>query len=264
MTITLHFVRHAQGFHNLCTANHTLPDPLLTPLGKEQCATLSQNFPSSSKITHLVCSPLRRTLYTTLYSFPRAIARGIPILALPEIQETSTLPCDTGSAPAALAEEFSGSVDLGLVHEGWNSKSGRWASNAQAIEKRAREARVWLRELGEKAEREGEEDVNIVVVTHGGFLHYFTDDWEDSTLFVGTGWSNTEFRSYQFRAADSSDPNAAIQETKESRERRKGTEKPLTDDEQRNLRAAAESGWQQDGFQQKVKTEDGKEVEVAA
>lgn len=62
------------------------------------------------------------------------------------------------------------------MKEGWNSKKGRWASNAPAIEKRAREARVWLRELGEKALREGVEDVNIVVVTHGGFLHYFTDD----------------------------------------------------------------------------------------
>lgn len=65
---------------------------------------------------------------------------------------------------------------MGLVHEGWNSKSGRWASNAPAIEKRAREARVWLRELGVRAEKEGMQDVNIVVVTHGGFLHYFTDD----------------------------------------------------------------------------------------
>lgn len=65
---------------------------------------------------------------------------------------------------------------MGLVHEGWNSKSGRWASNAPAIEKRAREARVWLRDLGMRAQEEGVEDVNIVVVTHGGFLHYFTED----------------------------------------------------------------------------------------
>ncbi|KAK6599054.1 phosphoglycerate mutase [Botrytis cinerea] len=249
MPITLHFVRHAQGFHNLCTANHTLPDPLLTELGKTQCTTLSQSFPSPQKITHIVASPLRRTLYTALYSFPSAIARGIQVIALPEIQETSTLPCDTGSAPAALAEEFAGSVDLGLVHEGWNSKSGRWASNAPAIEKRAREARVWLRDLGMRAQEEGVEDVNIVVVTHGGFLHYFTEDWEDSSLFVGTGWTNTEFRS--------------ARNERKSR-KKKGNREALTEDEQRNLRAVAESGWQQDGFQQKVMSEEGREVEVAA
>ncbi|KAI9650735.1 hypothetical protein NHQ30_000759 [Ciborinia camelliae] len=244
MTITLHFVRHAQGFHNLCTANHTLPDPLLTDTGKAQCRTLSETFPHPEKITHIVASPLRRTLYTALYSFPTAISRGIKVSALPEVQETSTLPCDTGSEPAALAEEFAENVDLSLVTEGWNSKKGRWDANAPAIEKRAREARVWLRELGAKAEKEGMEDVNI---------------WEDSSLFVGTGWSNTEFRSYNFSAADYSDSNASVQETKESRERRKGSEKPLTADEQRNLRASAEMGWQTDGFQQKVK-----EVEVVA
>lgn len=62
--------------------------------------------------------------------------------------------------------------------DGWNSKKGRWDANARAIETRAREARVWLRELGVRAEGEGDgvQDVNIVVVTHGGFLHYFTDD----------------------------------------------------------------------------------------
>ncbi|KAF7861845.1 hypothetical protein EAF04_007727 [Stromatinia cepivora] len=264
MTITLHFIRHAQGFHNLSTANHSMPDPLLTPTGKSQCETLSQTFPSPEKITHIIASPLRRTLYTALYSFPTAIAHGIKVIALPEIQETSTLPCDTGSEPAALAEEFAGSVDLGLVTQGWNSKVGRWDANAPAIEKRAREARVWLRGLGMKAEREGVEDVNIVVVTHGGFLHYFTDDWEDSTLFVGTGWSNTEFRSYNFRAADYTNANASIEETKESRERRKGTEKPLSVEEQRNLKLAAENGWQKDGFQQKVRdgveNEEGKEM----
>lgn len=32
----------------------------------------------------------------------------------------------------------------------------------------------------------------------GGFLHYITDDWESKDKFPGTGWANTEFRSYTF------------------------------------------------------------------
>lgn len=40
----------------------------------------------------------------------------------------------------------------------------RWAPNAKAIENRARDAREWLMNRPEK---------EIVVVTHGGFLHYF-------------------------------------------------------------------------------------------
>ncbi|APA08669.1 hypothetical protein SS1G_02406 [Sclerotinia sclerotiorum 1980 UF-70] len=265
MTITLHLVRHAQGFHNLSTKNHSMPDPLLTPLGKTQCETLSQIFPTKT-ITHLIASPLRRTLYTALYSFPTFITTGSKVIALPELQETSTLPCDTGSEPAALAEEFAGSVDLELVSEGWNSKTGRWDANAPAIERRAREARVWLRDLGRESERQGVSDVNIVVVTHGGFLHYLSDDWENSTLFVGTGWSNTEFRSYNFRDAEYTDSNASIEETRESRSRRKGSEKSLSVEEQRNLKLVAENGWQKDGFQQKKEDAEelAKGVEVVA
>merc|ERR1711939_993415 len=107
--VTIHCVRHAQGFHNLSLANHTIPDPLLTPHGKSQCQTLSSTFPSPSKITHLVSSPLRRTLYTTLLSFPTAITRGIRITALSELQETSNLPCEFSQG------EFAGTVDLSHV-----------------------------------------------------------------------------------------------------------------------------------------------------
>ena len=69
MPIYLHLVRHAQGYHNLSAANHTLPDPDLTPLGKEQCAALRRAFPLHDKVTYLVASPMRRTLYTCLYAF---------------------------------------------------------------------------------------------------------------------------------------------------------------------------------------------------
>jgi broad specificity phosphatase PhoE len=245
----LHLVRHAQGFHNLSTENHILPDPSLTPLGEEQCATLSSEFPYHSKITHLVASPLRRTLYTTLLSFPTSISSGKKVLALPELQETSDLPCDTGSAPSALQEEFGpkGQVDLSLVHDGWNVKKGRWEPSASAIEKRAKEARVFLRNLGKEAVDSTGEDQHIVVVTHGGYLHYFTEDWDGHAKFTGTGWANTEFRSYEFDAE--AEETASLIETKESRARREGTEHPLTKTEQRELRDTAEKGWSASGFQ---------------
>ncbi|PQE17712.1 Histidine phosphatase superfamily clade-1 protein [Rutstroemia sp. NJR-2017a BVV2] len=279
MPTTIHLVRHAQGFHNLTTANHSLPDPLLTPHGLEQCRALSQTFPSPTSITHLVSSPLRRTLYTTLYSFPSVVSRGVKVVALPEIQETSDLPCDTGSDVGVLREEFDagefkGMVDLGLVKEGWNDKTGgRFEPSSGAIQARAREARVWLRGLGK--DYEGEGDVNVVVVTHGGFLHYFTEDvsqhtytyifipflhhssfsppqieliinpkqWEDSAKFSGTGWENTEFRSYRFVDEKGDDANASVKETRESRERRNGSEKELTREEQENLRRVTEDSW---------------------
>lgn len=114
------------------------------------------------------------------------------------------------------------------------------------------DARRFLRALGDKWE--GEEEVHIVVVTHGGFLHYFTEDFEgavnDGT--VGTGWSNTEFRSYIFVGKDGEveGDRASIAETKESRERRgRGGVKVLSRGEQMKLKAAAEAEWNQKGFQ---------------
>jgi len=175
----VHLVRHAQGFHNLSYANHSIPDPLLTEYGQQQCRELSEAFPDTSALDLIVASPLKRTIYTALLSFPSVIAeKQLKVVALPEIQETSDLPCDTGSEPSELAREFDGKpVDLHLVQEGWNSKKGKWASYDDAIDARAREARQWLMSRDEE---------EIAVVTHGGYLHYFTQDWADHSKFVGT------------------------------------------------------------------------------
>ena len=162
-------VRHAQGFHNLCVANHSMKDPLLTPFGEKQCYDLAQSFPDHESIELLVCSPLRRTIYTTLLAFSQDLDRCGTVIALPEAQETADVPCDTGSDVSALRQEMADKpVDLSRVTDGWNSKSGRWAPIPKALEKRAKEVRQWLKARPEKA---------IVLVTHGGFVHYFTEDW---------------------------------------------------------------------------------------
>ncbi|KAI9784736.1 MAG: hypothetical protein M1816_000739 [Peltula sp. TS41687] len=69
-----------------------------------------------------------------------------------------------------------------------------------------------------------------------------TEDWTDSNSLPGTGWENTECRSYQFM--DEGGDNASLAETQESRQRRRGTEKPLTNDEQLQLRVATEKAWE--------------------
>ena len=93
------------------------------------------------------------------------------IIALPEAQETGNVPCDTGSDPAALKKEFADlPVDFGLVKEGWNSKVGKWAPDADSLRARAKEVRQWLKARPEK---------EIVLVTHGGILHFLNEDWAD-------------------------------------------------------------------------------------
>ena len=47
------------------------------------------------------------------------------LIALPDVQETSDVPCDTGSDPGVLEKEFVEKglpVDLELLEDGWNNK----------------------------------------------------------------------------------------------------------------------------------------------
>lgn len=200
MPPTIHLVRHAQGFHNLNEGKHFMRDPLLTPLGEEQCAKLREEFPYLEHVSLVVASPLKRTVYTALHAFHEILfdreirPNGPKIVALPELQETSDMPCDTGSDLPELGGEFLGKpVDLTLVRDGWNSKVGKWAPTGDKVHGRAREARLWLMNRPED---------HIVVVTHGGFLHYFTEDWADHNKFCG------EFRSLRkdLWASAESDP----------------------------------------------------------
>lgn len=252
MAPIIHCVRHAQGVHNLCTANHVIHDPLLTDLGHEQCAKLRENFPRHAEVDLVTASPLRRTIYTAFESFGPVFDShpGMKLIALPDVQETSDVPCDTGSEPQALKEEFAGKpIDLDMVYEGWNNKTGRFAPTNKALKERALAARRWLKARPEK---------EIIVVTHGGYLHYFTEDWEDSSQYQGTGWVNTEYRTYTFSEethdvdleGNSLDgDNASIVETIESRTRR-GKEGPTPDrEQQKSLYKLGTQGWDDQGLQ---------------
>jgi broad specificity phosphatase PhoE len=171
MAPTIHLVRHAQGYHNLRQENETMHDPDLTPLGEEQCAALRKAFPDHDKVTRLLASPMRRTLYTCIHAFGQD--KLYPVVALDVLQEVSDVPSDTGSAVEKIRAEFGDKLDASRVRESWVDK-GPDSPFEPALDKltaRAREARVAIRELA------GKGDEHIVVVSHGGFLHFLTDDW---------------------------------------------------------------------------------------
>jgi broad specificity phosphatase PhoE len=195
---TIHFVRHAEvsttnkpslfkgtnidtdapkAYHNVKPENNQIYDPKLTPLGERQCHKLRDEFPLHKLIDLLVSSPLSRTVYTTLLSFTPGTERGLKVIALPELQEVGDFPCDTGSDLEVLKKELEDKpVDLSLVPEDWNSKKGEWKSTEDKVNRRASKTRLWLKARPEK---------NIVVVTHGGLVHYLTGDWTDNGKFAG-------------------------------------------------------------------------------
>jgi hypothetical protein len=60
-------------------------------------------------------------------SLPRRFKANpnMKLILLPDIQETSDVPCDTGTDPALLQKEIDEKglpVDASLVHDGWNDK----------------------------------------------------------------------------------------------------------------------------------------------
>ncbi|ORY04142.1 histidine phosphatase superfamily [Clohesyomyces aquaticus] len=244
---TLHFIRHAQGYHNLSIEAHSVRDPLLTPHGEQQCNALYQEISSQvdlNSITCIISSPLRRTLYTALNIFRPVLTANpdLKIIALAELQETSALPCDVGSSLQDLQCEFKDRpVDLSRVKEGWNEKqSGPFAPRADLVAERALQARKFL---------QSREEESVAVVTHGGLLHFLTEDWAGHAKFCGTGWANCELRSYHF--SDSSlaaHANASIIETPLSIRRRSDRLQPLTMDEQLELAAVAQKSWAKDGY----------------
>jgi len=193
MAPIIHCVRHAQGFHNISAAGQYLVDPILTPLGEEQCLIQSAAFAGHNRISFVIASPLKRTIHTALLTFSPALANGHChplIIALPEAQETTDLPCNTGSDPDVLknaCQEQRWPADLRLVLDGWNNKRAgtKWEPSADAISRRAREARRFIRDKVRELQKQGEDSPEVVLVTHGGYLHYFTEDWEDSCLYHG-------------------------------------------------------------------------------
>lgn len=241
MPLTIHLVRHAQGFHNLSRENETLRDPELTDFGRQQCAELRAMFPHHDRITRLYASPLRRTLSTCLLAFGCEDEDGNKsrqVVAIPELQEVSDAPCDTGSDARVLEEAFVGLVDLSYLYDGWNSAAEwtTWNSKLEATEARARKARTVLRELTQNASH----DEHVVVVTHGAFLHFLTNDYHgvsplqgndlstninrrlNTNHAIATGWNNIEYRSYYFADSDSANSDGLLIETTESWERREG------------------------------------------
>ena len=261
MAPTIHCVRHAQGFHNLGAEFHSLPDPRLTSLGEQQCQDLQNTqFADQSNISMITASPLSRTLNTAFLTFQPALTSSgkckPEILAIPDAQETSDYPCDTGSGLNVLrgiTKENKWPTDLSLLSNDWNVKTftGRYSPYSEAIKARAKAVRKVLREEARKLSEAGDTDAQIVLVAHGGVLHYITGDWESADKHMGTGWANCETRAYTFAAdfTTDEDSDAAWTETTESRAKRALVHPMYGKEEQKALFEAAMLGWESQGLQ---------------
>ena len=197
------------------------------------------------------------------------------ILALPDAQETSSDPCDTGTDLPILSSFLASQdppwpVDVSLLTNDptWNHKSfhGRFSPHSDAIKARAHATRLFLREtIAEIMAKEGRDDVHVVLVSHGGFLHYFSDDWEGVATRPGTGFANCEVRTYQFVSDNfNDDPGAKVIETGSSRQAR-GLHHPMPGpSEQQRLFVEAMEGWEAQGLERPDRVEDPALISVSS
>ncbi|RSL57817.1 hypothetical protein CEP51_014176 [Fusarium floridanum] len=242
----LHCVRHAQGYHNLGAEFFNLKDPALTPLGEEQCAKLRHDqFRDQSKIRLVASSPLVRAIHTACLVFQPTLETQT-LLAIPAAQEIFDYGSDTGKEPEFLKEmtdKHGWPVDLSLVGRGWNDKDldGPNSPVSPACAARARTVRRILREKAKELSKETDEEIHIALVAHGSFMHYLTNEWENSTRGCGTAWRNCEARAYNFM--DFEDDGAWLVETADSREFRGVEGPPASLERQKELYEEAMDGW---------------------
>ncbi|OGM45144.1 hypothetical protein ABOM_006666, partial [Aspergillus bombycis] len=271
----VHLVRHAEGLHNVGREYWGLTDPSLTDKGREQCRQLRDSFAFHSEVELIVSSPLCRAISSAAIGFgPVFESRpSTNLILLPDLQEISDFPCDIGSELEELlgkTADLNIPIDYSFVEESWTSKNDRYAPSIKAIQDRAQAVRRWLASRPES---------EIVIVSHGAFLHFLTEDWEDSFVEEGrsrasrrsaqqnslhtdilpvgiaTGWANAEYRTYNLNSQPKCDLDVAchfneiaLVETKESRSRRSKLNSTPPREEQIGLRLEALKVWGQQGY----------------
>ncbi|KAI1381457.1 phosphoglycerate mutase-like protein [Hypoxylon crocopeplum] len=243
MAPTIDIIRHAQARHNVLSSN--IRDPRLTSAGIMECLALSQDIrPFRRKVTRIFSSPLRRAIETASIGIKPIVGEDIKVILLPELQEINATPSGTGSPKERLIKKYGTSqLDMSALDDDWWHKGPetRFSQGPAKVEARALEARRRLREAARSDAAGSNTDAHILVITHGEFAHWLTEDFVGISRLSKTGWANVELRSYQFADLNGPDTDGAVLvETQESLKRRGLEESPSLSDRQLSKDIASE------------------------
>ncbi|KAI1131407.1 histidine phosphatase superfamily [Nemania abortiva] len=210
MPVTIDIVRHAESRHNVEHNGDALRDPSLTEAGTRQAVALGATFPYTTQVRRLISSPMRRAIQTGLLAFGSVVEeKHLEVVLVPELQEASARPSDTGSPPLELREEFANVLNLDfLSHDWWHKDaSSSYGSRDQGkVAEKARQARLYIRSVA-RTLNDGD---HIVVVAHSGFIKH---------LIQGAPkFGNAEFRSCKFVDLLGHDEQALLVEAKDDQE----------------------------------------------
>ncbi|KAI0116355.1 histidine phosphatase superfamily [Nemania sp. FL0031] len=253
MAPVIDVVRHAQAWHNT-TGDTWIRDPDLTTEGEKEAFILGLSYTHMDQVSHIVSSPMWCAVRTCVIAFESALLAGKKVVLLGELQETGPRPSDTGSSRETLEREFRPQVDISNLERDWFSKrqGSKYEPDLALIEERAREARVFLRELAQKAT----DNAHIIVMSHGGFLHFLTEDFSGLREWRFSCYGNTKMRSFQFVDLHGKDLDAKMVETEEScKSSGWPCFKDMSEDEKKLLKsyAVARVNWQKEDYDNMTK-----------
>ncbi|OTB01035.1 hypothetical protein M426DRAFT_26022 [Hypoxylon sp. CI-4A] len=177
-TAGIYVVRHAQASHNVSGRAAFRRDTHLTTTGLQQSKDTGKMFYDSKiRLDHIICSPLTRTIQTCSMVFNTAVARGVPIVLVPDLRETSDYPCNYGRSLKALDGEFGSMIDgTEYASGGWHDEAP--PSDPAEMKERGRRLRNEIRKnLAAYMEKVGARHVNIGIVSHANMLRELTGDY---------------------------------------------------------------------------------------
>lgn len=194
----IHFVRHAEGHHNVAGKkdpvngylNYALIDAELTEEGIQQCVALRDKVQDSLSTAQLVVvSPMNRTIKTAQHCFPK-FENKVPWIALEDIRErTGRHWCDKRHSLTKHKASYPNVNFDHVTHDEdplFHLYTGR-EPNADIIQ-RGKNFVEWLANRPEK---------EIIVVSHSGFLTFLLSDvMQLENADETTKFDNCELRSF--------------------------------------------------------------------
>ena len=187
--VTLHFLRHAEGTHNVSREYNDpkLKDARLTDFGIKQCEKLAKAQPlllekkSSKKKMTVATSPMTRCVQTARLCFDKESHMITEkYVALEELRETVNYQCDIRRTTSELKEEFGASVDFSRLENDeedplwqyWIERCGseeehtmhRESASLYKCADRARKFFEWV------VEKKADTEEEIIVSSHSAFL----------------------------------------------------------------------------------------------
>ncbi|KAG4433066.1 hypothetical protein IFR05_011460 [Cadophora sp. M221] len=265
--VYIHLIRHARAQHNYDSKTATpaqksfhrsFLNPSLTPHGRAEALDLLSRFPYMHLLTHILTSPLRRALETTILALEPAIRNGIHPIIIAELREVGMGKSSTGTDISTVLKKLGELGELVMT----DTLQPGWEFNVEQryeADERAEKVKGMLKELGDVLSSQvggteagglwngysfgplpEERDVHIAVVSHACFL------WKMIGEQTGGNFANAEFRTFQFRGdeggSQGKQKSTELIETLESRGMLHPSTAEATVVEREKAREAGETG----------------------